>query len=130
MEARNRKLSDWYGKVQRAEIKLPRFQLMEARDRVRIASLVETVNNNLPLGITLILAVGDEEQFISRHLATAPGERGLNRNERKEHKEGKMKVGRLGVNRSGLLLFAFSAFFAVHPFGKGGAEMSLLRWGL
>ena len=27
------------------------------------------------LGITLILAVGDEEQFISRHLATEPGER-------------------------------------------------------
>lgn len=48
MEARHRKLSDWYGKVQRAEIKLPRFQSMEAWDRARIASLVETVINNLP----------------------------------------------------------------------------------
>jgi hypothetical protein len=33
MEARNRKLTDWYGKIQRAEIKLPRFQRFEAWDR-------------------------------------------------------------------------------------------------
>ena len=72
MEARNRKLSDWYGKVQRAEIKLPRFQRFEAWDRNRICSLVETVVNNLPLGITLILEVGDKEKFISRYLSTAP----------------------------------------------------------
>lgn len=72
MEARNRKLSDWYGKVQRAEIKLPRFQRFEAWDRNRICSLVETVIKNLPLGITLILEVGDKEKFISRHLSTAP----------------------------------------------------------
>ena len=72
MEARNRKLSDWYGKVQRAEIKLPRFQRFEAWDRTRICSLVETVINNLPLGITLILEVGDQERFISRYLSTAP----------------------------------------------------------
>ncbi len=72
MEARNRNLSDWYGKVQRAEIKLPRFQRFEAWDRNRICSLVETVINNLPLGITLILEVGEDEQFISRYLSTAP----------------------------------------------------------
>ena len=72
MEARNRKLSDWYGKVQRAEIKLPRFQRFEAWDRNRICSLLETVINNLPLGITLILEVGDKEKFISRYLSTAP----------------------------------------------------------
>jgi hypothetical protein len=72
MEARNRKLSEWYGKVQRAEIKLPRFQRLEAWDRSRICSLVETVINDLPLGITLILEVGDKEKFISRYLSTAP----------------------------------------------------------
>ena len=72
MEARNQKLSDWYGKVQRAEIKLPRFQRFEAWDHNRICSLVKTVIDNLPLGITLILEVGDEEKFISRHLSTAP----------------------------------------------------------
>lgn len=72
MEARNRKLCDWHGKIQRGETKLLRFQRFEAWDRDRICSLVEIVIKNLPLGITLILEVGDEEKFISRHLATAP----------------------------------------------------------
>jgi hypothetical protein len=72
MEARNRKLNDWYGKVQRGEIKLPRFQRFEAWDRARISSLMEMVIRNLPLGITLILEVGDEEKFVSRYLETAP----------------------------------------------------------
>lgn len=72
MEARNRKLADWQGKISRGEIRLPRFQRFEAWDRDRICSLIETVIRNLPLGITLILEVGDEEKFVSRHLKTAP----------------------------------------------------------
>ncbi|MBN2329000.1 MAG: DUF262 domain-containing protein [Candidatus Omnitrophica bacterium] len=72
MEARNRNLSDWYGKIKRGEIKLPRFQRFEAWDRHRISSLLETVIQNLPLGITLVLEVGEQEKFISRHLETAP----------------------------------------------------------
>lgn len=72
MEARNRKLEDWYGKIQRGEIKLPRFQRHEAWDWKRISSLMDTVSHNLPLGITLVLEVGEKEQFISRHLSTAP----------------------------------------------------------
>jgi len=72
MEARNRKIDDWYGKVKRGEIKLPRFQRFQAWDRHRIASLVQTVIHNLPLGITLVLDVGDEERFVSRFLETAP----------------------------------------------------------
>ena len=46
MEARNRKLVDWYGKIKRGEIKLPRFQRFEAWDRHRVCSLIETVINN------------------------------------------------------------------------------------
>ena len=76
MEARNRKLEDWYGKIKRGEIKLPRFQRFEAWDRHRICSLIETVIHNLPLGITLVLEVGDKERFISRFLQTAPGNGG------------------------------------------------------
>ena len=72
MEARNRKLRDWYGKIKSGEMKLPRFQRFEAWDRHRISSLLETVIYNLPLGITLILEVGDGENFISRFLETAP----------------------------------------------------------
>ncbi|MHB0935103.1 MAG: GmrSD restriction endonuclease domain-containing protein [Armatimonadota bacterium] len=70
MEARNRSLKDWYGKLQRGEIKLPRFQRYEAWDRQRIASLIETVIHDLPLGITLTLEVGEKEQFVSRYLET------------------------------------------------------------
>ena len=72
MEARNRNIKDWYGKVQRGEIKLPRFQRFEAWDQHRIASLIQTVIQNLPLGITLILEVGDKEKFVSRYLQSAP----------------------------------------------------------
>src|SRR5439155_7873455 len=72
MEARNRRISDWYGQIKRGEIKLPRFQRFEAWDRQRIGSLAETVIRNLPLGITLVLEVGDEEKFVSRFLETAP----------------------------------------------------------
>ena len=72
MEARNRDIKDWYGKTKRGEIKLPRFQRHEAWDKHRISSLIETVIQNLPLGITLILEVGDKEKFISRNLETAP----------------------------------------------------------
>lgn len=72
MEARNRKLEDWYGKIKRGEIRLPRFQRFEAWDNHRICSLVEMIIHNLPLGITLVLEVGEEEKFISRFLETAP----------------------------------------------------------
>jgi len=70
-EARNRSLKKWYGKIQRGEIKLPRFQRHEAWDRHRISSLLETVVHNLPLGITLVLEVGEKEKFISRFLETS-----------------------------------------------------------
>lgn len=72
MEARNRKLDEWYSKIKHGQTKLPRFQRFEAWDRQRICSLVETVIHNLPLGITLVLEVGDNEKFISRYLMTAP----------------------------------------------------------
>ena len=70
MEARNRNLKDWYGKIQRGEIKLPRFQRHEVWDRHRISSLIGTVISDLPLGITLTLEVGEKEQFVSRFLET------------------------------------------------------------
>ncbi|MDP3042429.1 MAG: DUF262 domain-containing protein [Candidatus Omnitrophota bacterium] len=72
MQARNRILEDWYGKICRGEITLPRFQRHEAWDWRRISSLLNTITQNLPLGITLVLEVGEKEQFISRNLQTAP----------------------------------------------------------
>jgi hypothetical protein len=72
MEARNRTLEEWYERIKRSQIKLPRFQRFEAWDRHRICSLNEMVIHNLPLGITLVLEVGDQEKFVSRFLKTAP----------------------------------------------------------
>jgi len=72
MEARNRDLKDWYSKIKRGEIKLPRFQRYEAWERHRICSLLQTVIHDLPLGITLVLEIGDKEKFVSRYLKTAP----------------------------------------------------------
>lgn len=63
MEARNRKLSDWCGWIKSGEMKLPRFQRFEAWGHQRISSLLETVVHNLPLGITLILEMGDKEKI-------------------------------------------------------------------
>lgn len=70
VEARDRKIENWYNKIRYGEIKLPRFQRHEAWDKGRICSLLSTVIHDLPLGITLILEV-DKEQFISRYLVTA-----------------------------------------------------------
>lgn len=75
--AQDRQVSVWFQKIQSGEIKLPRFQRHQAWDKNRVCSLLDTVTKNLPLGVTLLLNVGDEEKFVSRHLATAPevGER-------------------------------------------------------
>ncbi len=69
--AQDRQVSIWFQKIQNGEIKLPRFQRHQAWDRTRICSLLDTVIQNLPLGVTLLLNV-EEEPFISRYLATAP----------------------------------------------------------
>lgn len=72
IKATDRELADWYSKINSGEIKLPRFQRFEAWDRNRINGLLSVIVNNLPLGITLILNVGDESQFVDRYLETAP----------------------------------------------------------
>ncbi|HAN79193.1 MAG TPA: hypothetical protein DCQ31_16205 [Bacteroidales bacterium] len=72
IKATDRELAEWFVKIKAGEIKLPRFQRHEAWDRKRIASLLTVAVNNLPLGITLILNVGDEPKFIDRFLETAP----------------------------------------------------------
>jgi len=70
--AYDRELTSWFNKIKAGELKLPRFQRHQAWDVNRIASLLETIISNLPLGVALILEVGDKEQFASRYLATGP----------------------------------------------------------
>ena len=73
-EANDRELYKWLGKVQNREITLPRFQRGEAWDHSRICSLMNAIIKGLPLGVTLILEVGDKPKFESRALQTAPVE--------------------------------------------------------
>jgi hypothetical protein len=76
IKATDRELAEWFVKINSGEIKLPRFQRFEAWDRKRITGLLSVAVNNLPLGITLILNVGDEPQFVDRYIETAPGNNG------------------------------------------------------
>lgn len=71
-KAQDRALGTWYVQIQSGAVKLPRFQRFEAWDRSRVAGFLNTVVQNLPVGVTLLLQVGDQEQFISRYIATAP----------------------------------------------------------
>lgn len=72
-KANNRTLKEWFDKINNSEIRLPRFQRPEAWDKKRVASLMNTVIHNLPLGITLLLDVDKlNEPFVSRELKTAP----------------------------------------------------------
>ncbi len=73
-KAQDRTLGVWFQNIQQGQIKLPRFQRYEAWDKNRISSFLNTVINNLPVGVTLALEVAGKEKFISRHIATAePG---------------------------------------------------------
>ncbi len=71
MKAHDREIHIWYNKVLNWELKLPRFQRHEAWDRKRISSLLNVIIKNLPLWVTLLLQVGDEEKFESRYIETA-----------------------------------------------------------
>lgn len=62
-KAQDRELAVWFTKIKSGEIKLPRFQRFEAWDRNRIKSFLSTIIHNLPIGVTLVLEVGNEENF-------------------------------------------------------------------
>lgn len=76
-KAQDRTLGVWFQNIQQGLVKLPRFQRFEAWDRWRISSFLNTIINNLPVGVTLALDVGGNEKFVSRYIATsdpiAPG---------------------------------------------------------
>ncbi|MFD2365807.1 DUF262 domain-containing protein [Pseudoduganella sp. GCM10020061] len=71
-KAQDRTLGTWYVQVQSGTLKLPRFQRFEAWDRARVTGFLNTIIQNLPVGVTLLLQVGDKEQFISRYITSAP----------------------------------------------------------
>jgi hypothetical protein len=70
-KAQDRTLGVWFQNIQQGMVKLPRFQRFEAWDRGRITSFLNTVINNLPVGVTLALEVAGLEKFQSRYIATS-----------------------------------------------------------
>ena len=71
-KARDRSLGEWYEQIRTGQLKLPRFQRFEAWDRGRVVGFLNTIIQNLPVGVTLLLEVGDKEKFISREVVSAP----------------------------------------------------------
>lgn len=72
MEAQNRLLPQWFDRIRTGQLRLPRFQRFEAWSSGEVSDLVETVLRGLPAGATLILQVGNKEEFISRPMEGAP----------------------------------------------------------
>ncbi len=70
-KAQDRTLGVWFQAIQQGQVKLPRFQRYEAWDKWRITSFLNTIINNLPVGVTLALEVAGEEKFISRYIVSA-----------------------------------------------------------
>ena len=70
-KAQDKTLGIWFQNIQQGTIKLPRFQRFEAWDRGRITSFLNTIINNLPVGVALALEVAGPEKFVSRYIATA-----------------------------------------------------------
>jgi hypothetical protein len=70
-KAQDRTLGAWFQQIEQGAVKLPRFQRFEAWDRGRITSFLNTVINNLPVGVALVLEVAGEEKFVSRYISTA-----------------------------------------------------------
>jgi hypothetical protein len=70
-KAQDRTLGVWFQAIQQGQVKLPRFQRYEAWDKWRIASFLNTIINNLPVGVTLALEVAGEEKFISRYIVSS-----------------------------------------------------------
>jgi hypothetical protein len=70
-KAQDQALEVWFQKIQQGMLKLPRFQRFEAWDRGRVTSFLNTIINNLPVGVTLALEVAGKEKFESRYIVTA-----------------------------------------------------------
>lgn len=74
MEARNKKIEDWFSMIKQGQIVLPRFQRHEAWKPSQVVALLENILREppLPIGALLTLEVGDKELFHSRPIVGAP----------------------------------------------------------
>ncbi|WP_296721994.1 DUF262 domain-containing protein [Erythrobacter sp.] len=74
MEARNKKIDDWFAMIKQGQLVLPRFQRHEAWRQAQVVGSLENILRDppLPIGALLTLEVGDKELFHSRPIVGAP----------------------------------------------------------
>lgn len=74
MEARSKSVEQWFSMIEQGQIVLPRFQRHEAWRHGQIVGLFENVlrKPSLPIGVLLVLEIGDGEPFHSRPIVGAP----------------------------------------------------------
>ena len=74
MEARNRKIEEWFAWIADGAVVLPRFQRYEAWSAGQVEGLLESVlrRPSLPVGALLMLEVGDVPPFHARPIVGAP----------------------------------------------------------
>ena len=74
MEARNRKIEEWFSWISDGAVVLPRFQRYEAWSAGQVEGLLESVlrRPSLPVGALLMLEVGDTPPFHARPIVGAP----------------------------------------------------------
>jgi hypothetical protein len=74
MEARSKTINHWFAMIEQAQVRLPRFQRHEAWRPRQIAGVFENILRDppLPIGVLLVLEVGDKELFHSRPIVGAP----------------------------------------------------------
>ena len=67
-------IETWFGEIERGLLVLPRFQRHPAWRDDQVASLFENIlrKPSLPIGVLLILSVGDEQPFLYRPIDGAP----------------------------------------------------------
>ena len=72
MEAKNRRLPEWLIRVRTGQLMLPRFQRYESWSHGEAVTLLDSVLRGRPVGAALVLAIGNNEPFVSRRMAGAP----------------------------------------------------------
>ena len=72
MEARNRRLPEWFVRVRTGQLVLPRFQRYESWSHGEAVTLLDSVLRGRPIGAALVLAIGNTEPFVSRRMAGTP----------------------------------------------------------
>ena len=67
MKAQDRTVKDWVTQIRSKKLALPRFQRFEAWGPTIITDFLTSIVRGLPVGVSLILEVGNVPQFKYRY---------------------------------------------------------------